>query len=216
MLDVSKLLEEIQASPYAENTITAPHSGTVTFPDLKAGMRVMGPSGQYKEKEGTLLAAIERERNPKPIYSSEKGEIILVHEELAGTFVEAGTELIKLRHYLSREEVLAVILKKSLHLFCAPERAKYYFIPTVDVKVNVSGPKAISVYDGMDLFIMSRMKRESPLAYTGPEGVIYAVYFSRNENMDAGQPLIGVCPPDMVSAIEDVVMRVQTEWREEE
>ena len=216
MLDISKLLEEIQASPYAEITITAPHSGILSFPALKPGARVIGPSGQYKEKDGTLLATIERERNPRPICSSEKGEIILVHEELAGTFVQAGTELVKLRHYLSREEVLSVILKKALYLFSAPERAKYYFIPTVDVKVNVAGPKAISVYDGMDLFIMSRMKRESPLTYTGPEGVIYAVYFSRNENMDTGQPLIGVCPPDMVSAIEEVVMRVQTEWREEE
>lgn len=216
MLDISKLLEEIQASPYAEIIVNAPHSGTVTFPDLKAGSRVIGPSGQWKEKDGTLLATMERERNQKPIHSLEKGEVTVVHSELEGAFVQAGTELMRLRHYLSREEVLSVILKKALHLFLAPERAKYYFIPAVDVKVNVSGPKAISVHDGMDLFIMSRMKRESPLAYSGPEGVIYAVYFSHNENMDAGQPLIGVCPPDMVGAIEDVVMRVQTEWREEE
>ncbi len=216
MLDVSKLLEEIQASPYAEIVINAPHSGTVTFPELKAGDRVRGPYGPWKEKQGTLLATLERERNPRPIYAAEKGEVTLVHEELSGTFVQAGTELLRLRHYLSREEVLNVILKKALSLFVAPERAKYYFVPAVDVKINVSGPKAVSVYDGMELFIMSRMKRESPLAYAGPEGVIYAVYFSHNENMDAGQPLIGVCPPDMVGSIEDVVMRVQTEWREEE
>lgn len=216
MLDVSKLLEEIQASPYAEIIVNAPHSGIVTFPEIASGSRVTGPTGPYKEKKGTLLATIERERNPRPIYASEKGEVTLVHEELSGSFVQAGTELLRLRHYLSRDEVLSVILKKALHLFVAPERAKYYFIPAVDVKINVSGPKAISVYDGMDLFIMSRMKRESPLAYTGPEGVIYAVYFSHNENMDTGEPLIGVCPPDMVSAIEEVVMRVKTEWREEE
>ena len=216
MLDVSKLLEEIQASPYAEVVVNAPHSGIVTFPDIAVGARVIGPTGQYKEKKGTLLATIERERNPRPIYSHEKGEVTWVNEELSGSFVQAGTTLLNLRHYLSREEVLSIILKKALHLFVAPERAKYYFIPSVDVKVNVSGPKAISVHDGMDLFIMSRMKRESPLPYTGPEGVIYAVYFSHNANMDTGQPLIGVCPPDMVSAIEEVVMRVQTEWREEE
>lgn len=215
MLDVSKLLEEIQASPYAEIVITAPHSGTVTFAGLKAGSRVSGPRGEWKEKEGTLLATLERERNPRPIYAAEKGEVTLVHEELSGTFVQAGAELMRLRHYLSRDEVLAVILKKSLHLFLAPERAKYYFVPAIGVKVSVAGPKAISVHDGMDLFIMSRMKRESPLAYSGPEGVIYQVYFSHNDNVDAGQPLIGVCPPDMVSAIEDVVMRVQTEWRTE-
>ena len=216
MLDVSKLLEEIQASPYSEIIVTAPHCGTVTFPDIKPGSRAIGPTGQWKEKDGTLLATIERERNQKPIHAAERGEVTLVHENLAGTFVQAGTELMRLRHYLSREEVLESILKKALYLFLAPERAKYYFIPAVDTKINVSGPKAISVQDGMDLFIMSRMKRESPLAYSGPEGVIYAVYFSRNENTEAGQPLIGVCPPDMVDAIEDTVIRVQTEWREEE
>lgn len=216
MLDISKLLEEIQASPYTEIIVTAPHSGTLTFSGIKVGSRVTGPTGEWKEKEGTLLATLERERNPRPLFSAEKGEITLVHEELSGTFVQAGTELMKIRHYLSREEVLSVILMKALHLFLAPERAKYYFVPAVDVKVSVAGPKAISVHDGMDLFIMSRMKRESPLAYSGPEGVIYAVYFSRNENIDAGQPLIGVCPPDLVNSVEDVVMRVQTEWRGEE
>lgn len=29
-----------------------------------------------------------------------------------------------------------------------------------------------------------------------------------------GAPLIGVCPPDQLSQIEDVVVRVQTEWVE--
>ncbi|MDL2271617.1 biotin attachment protein [Desulfovibrio sp. OttesenSCG-928-I05] len=216
MLDVSKLLEEIQASPYAEISVNAPHSGTLTFNGLVPSSRVVGPFGDWKEKKGTLLATIERERNKKPLHATEKGEVMLVHEELAGTFVQAGTEIMRLRHYLSREEVLSIILKKALHLFNAPERAKYYFIPAVEVKVKVSGPKAISVHDGMELFIMSRMKREAPLSYTGPEGVIYAVYFSHNQNMDAGQPLIGVCPPNLVGAVEDAVMRVQTEWREEE
>lgn len=216
MLDVSKLLEEIQASPYAEIAVNAPHSGLLTFNGLSEGSRVIGPTGEWKEKKGTLLATIERERNKKPLHATEKGEIMQVREELAGTFVQAGTEIMRLRHYLSREEVLSVILKRALHLFNAPERAKYYFIPAVEVKVKVSGPKAISVYDGMELFIMSRMKREAPLSYTGPEGVIYAVYFSHNQNMEAGQPLIGVCPPNLVSAVEDAVMRVQTEWREEE
>lgn len=38
------------------------------------------------------------------------------------------------------------------------------------------------------------MKREMPLYYTGPDGLIYTVYFEHNENVDAGSPLIGVCP----------------------
>ncbi len=70
--------------------------------------------------------------------------------------------------------------------------------------------------EGMELLIMSRMKREVPLVYTGPAGVIYAVYFTYNENIDAGAPLIGVCPQDQLPAIQEVIMRVQTEWTEKD
>lgn len=215
MIDISALLEKIKASPYEEMTVSAPHTGTVVFPDgLAPGDALFGPTGEWKEKPGTLLATIERERNPQPICCPEKGELVWLHNEVQGTFVEAGTPLVKLRHFLSREEVVQLILKEALHLFRAPERAKYYFLPAVDVKIKVSGPKAVSVRDGEEFFIMSRMKRETSLRYSGPEGVIYAVYFSHNQNVDVGEPLIGVCPPDLVPQIEDVILRVQTEWKE--
>lgn len=217
MLDISALLEEIKASPYREVTVRTPHCGVVTFPDSPvSGDPVCGPGGEWKEKPGTLLATLERERNPKPVLCPEKGELVALQRELDGRFVEAGTEIAKIRHFLSREEVLQLILKRALHLFLAPERAKYYFVPAVDVKIKVSGPRSVSVRDGEELFIMSRMKREAPLRYTGPEGVVYAVYFTHNQNVDAGHPLVGVCPPDMVGQVEDVVLRVQTEWRERE
>lgn len=216
MFDISALLDEIKASPYVESSIVAPHCGTVVFNDeLKPGSRITGPSGQWKEKPGTLLATLDREHNPKPIRALEKGEIVSCNTAVAGAFVESGTELIRIRHFLSREEVLEIILKKALHLFTAPEKAKYYFIPSVDVKVKNTGPKSISVHDGMELFIISRMKRETPLRYSGPDGVIYAVYFGFSQNVDAGQPLIGVCPPDMVEQIEEASLRVQTEWQEQ-
>lgn len=215
MLDISAVLEEIKASPYEEMTVFAPHSGVVSFPEtLKAGAVVSGPTGTWKEKKGTLLASINRERNLQPILCPERGEVVAVHRELDGTFVQAKTELVRLRHFLSREEVVQLILKRALHLFLAPERAKYYFIPAVDIKIKVSGPKVVSVRDGEELFIMSRMKREMPLRYSGPEGVIYAVYFSHVNNVEAGQPLIGVCPPGMVDQVEEVIVRVQTEWKE--
>ncbi len=215
MLDISAVLEEIKASPYEEITVRAPHTGIVSFPEgLAPGDSVHGPTGSWKEKPGTTLASIERERNLRAIRCTEKGEIVAVQRELEGAFVEAGTELVQFRHFLSKEEVLQNILKRALHLFPAPERAKYYFVPAVDIKIKVSGPKAVSVRDGEELFIMSRMKREAPLRYAGPEGVIYALYFSHNQNVDAGAPLIGVCPPDMVEQVEEVVLRVQTEWKE--
>jgi hypothetical protein len=68
----------------------------------------------------------------------------------------------------------------------------------------------------MELFIMTRMKRETPVYYTGTDGVIYAVYFSHNDTVDAGSPLIGVCPEDQAATIEEMILRVQTEWVEQE
>lgn len=216
MLDVTALLDEIKASPYEEIKIVAPHTGLVTFAKLQAGDKVHGPQGTWKEKPGTLLVTIDRERNPKALTAPQKGEVCLMHAELENTFVEAGTPLLTLRHFLSRDEVTAIILKRALHVFVAPERAKYYFTPDVDKKIRASGSRAVTVSEGMELFIMSRMKREVPLSYVGPTGVIYAVYFKHTGNVDADQPLIGVCPPDQQDAIAEVVMRVQTEWPERE
>ena len=216
MLDVTSLLDEIKASPYEELDIVAPHTGVVSFGSLKENDKVTGPFGTWKEKPGTLLATITRERNPKPITAVQKGMVSAIHKELEGQFVNAGTPLVTIRHFLSREEVLRIILKRALHLFTAPERAKYYFVPQIDTKVKVSGCRSVSVYEGMELFIVSRMKRETPLYYTGPDGVIYTVYFNHNENVDAGDSLIGICPPDQLQQIEEVVLKVQTEWQEQE
>lgn len=212
MLDISALLDEIKASPFREINIKAPHSGKISFENLKPGDEARGPGGQWKEKPGTKIATLERERNPKPLFAPEKGEISVLHNELEGQFVEAGTTLATLRHLLARSEVERIILQKALFLFRAPERAKYYFTPEVDKKIRASDAHSVTVRDGMDLLIMSRMKREAPLRYCGPEGVIYAIYFTYNENIDAGEPLIGVCPRDQLAAIQEVVMRVQTEW----
>lgn len=216
MLDVTALLDKIKASPYEEIQIVAPHTGRIAFAGIKEGELVHGPQGTWKEKPGSLLVTIDRERNPKPINAPQKGEVCRVFRELEGAFVEAGTPLVTLRHFLTREEVQRIILKQALFPFPAPERAKYYFTPEVDKKVRASGSRAVTVHEGMELFIMSRMKREVALHYSGPTGVIYAVYFSHTENVDAGQPLIGVCPPDQLAAIEDVVLRVQTDWVEKE
>lgn len=212
MIDTSALLDEIKASPYREIKIRAPHSGKISFENLKIGDQVLGPQGQWKEKPGTKIATIEREHNPKPLYAPEKGEVSEIHAELEGSFVEAGTCLATLRHLLARSEVERIILRKALYLFRAPERAKYYFTPEVDKKIRASDAHSVAVRDGMELLIMSRMKRETPLRYSGPEGVIYAIYFTYNENIDAGEPLIGVCPRDKLAAIQEVIMRVQTEW----
>ena len=101
MINISALLDEIKASPYREIVISTPHTGKVTFSGIKQGDKVVGPQGQWKEKPGTLIATLERERNPKAISANEKGEISLLHSELEGTFVEAGTPLAVVRHMLT-------------------------------------------------------------------------------------------------------------------
>ncbi len=214
MIDVKSVLEEIKAAPYEEIEIRAPHTGIVTFEVKETGVRAVAPSGTYLEKPGTLLASITRERNVKPLHAMVSGEVATIHLERSGAFVEAGTPLLVLRHYLTKDEVVAAILRRVLHLFCAPERAKYYFIPSVDIKVKAGGCRAVTVKPGMELFIVSRMKREKPLAYAGPEGIIYAVYFQHDDNVEAGQALIGVCPENQTGLIQDVVNRVHSDWEE--
>jgi len=214
LLNVKEMLDELNASPYEEIEIRTPHTGVVQFVGLKPGDRVSGPGGKWHEKPGTLLANLTREKNKKPICAPQKGEVKDVRGELEGQFVEAGVPLMTIRHFLSKEEVIARILKKALHLFCAPERAKYYFVPEVDAKIKAGGEQSVKLKDGMEMFIVSRMKRETPLAYSGPEGIIYAVYFQQGDNVDGGQPLIGVCQESQLPLIQDVVNRVQGEWEE--
>lgn len=214
MLNVKELLEELNASPYEEIEIRTPHTGVVEFVGLEVGARVAGPGGKWHEVPGTLLANLTREKNKKPICATMKGSVVDIRTELEGKFVEAGERLLTIRHFLSKEEVISRILKKALNLFVAPERAKYYFVPEIDAKIKAGGEQSVKLKDGMEMFIVSRMKRETPLAYSGPEGIIYAVYFQQGDNVDGGQPLIGVCPESQLPLIQDVVNRVQGEWEE--
>ena len=216
MLNIGKLLEEIKQTPFDEVEIISPWCGRVSFADIKEDDPVSGPGGTWQEVPGTLLAHVEREHNLKPIRVPEKGRIKLVCRELEGQFIEAGTTLAVLKHFLTKQEVIQIILKQALHLFTAPERAKYYFVPEVNAKIQAGGHRSVRVVDGMELFIMSRMKREAALPYTGPEGLIYSVYFSHNENVGGGEPLIGVCPEELMPIVEDVVARVQAEWEEQD
>ncbi len=215
MLDITSLLEEIKQRPYTDLSIKTPHTGIIEFTDLNEGDKVKDASGEFKEIPGTKIAVITREKNPRFIHACQKGIIQKLHKQYDKQFVEAGVEIGVLRHFLSKEEVISILLQKALHLFRAPERAKYYFAPEADKKIKISGSRSITVTDGMELFIVSRMKREVPLTYHGPEGIIYQVYFKHNQNVDVNEPLIGICPPDQLQTIEDVISRVNHEWKEQ-
>ena len=214
MIDVKELLRELREEPYEKISIRAPHSGKVEFVAKEPGVRVVGPSGTWKEVPGTLLVRMERENVKKPIHAPQKGEVMSLGEVKDGQFVQAGQELMTIRHYLTREEVIARILRRSLSLFLAPEKGKYYFFPDVDIKVKTKGSQSVHIEDGMELFILSRMKRETSIRYSGPAGIIYAVYFETNDSVDRDSPLIGVCPEDQLGQIQEVVSRVQSDWEE--
>ena len=215
VLDIKNLLRELKEAPYEEISITAPHCGVVEIVVKETGTRVHGISGLWKEKPGTLLARVEREHNKKPIYAPQKGEVVTI-TDAAGRFVEAGTELFRIRHFLTKEEVIQRILRQALHLFVAPEKGKYYFTPEIDTKIKSKGCRSVLVRPGNEIFILSRMKRETLIPYNGPEGLIYTTYFEPNRSVDREEPLIGVCPENELPLIREVVARIQSEWEEKE
>ena len=121
MLNVSDLLEQLKQTPYRMIEVATRHTGVVTFEALRQGDSVHGPEGTWKEKPGTKLATLTRERNPKPIYAPEKGVIETIHTELENQFVECGTPLVTIRHYLTREEVESIILREASRMTTRPE-----------------------------------------------------------------------------------------------
>lgn len=216
MIDIISLLDEIKKAPYKEITVTTPHSGHIEFVAREAGAKVSGARGTWKEKPGTLLAWLIREGNKKPIYSPEKGEIVMFHDIKDNQFVQAGTPLLQIRHFLTKKEVIDIILKETLHLFRAPEKGKYYFVSAIDLKLKAKGLGYVHIKEGDEVLIISRMKREKVLTYAGQPGIIYTIYFDSSESVEAGDPLLGVCPKDQVDDIKEVVSKIQSGWEEKE
>lgn len=158
------------------NRRSAYRRGDLRF--AQTGRQGLGPNGTWKERPGTLIATITRERNPKPLNAVQKGEVCAIHSELEGTYVQAGTPLATIRHFLSKDEVLRILLKQALNLFVAPERAQVLFrSPDRHQDQGVGLPRSVSVYEGMELFIVSRMKREMPAVLHRPgRAHLYGVF----------------------------------------
>ncbi len=216
MIDITSLLEEIKKAPYKELTVFTPHSGRIEFALKEAGTTVHGASGVWNEKPGTLLAYLTREGNRKPVYAPEKGELVMFHDIDDHQFVQAGTPLLKIRHFLTKQEVIDIILKKALHLFLAPEKGRYYFVSAIDTKLKAKGLGHVNIRQGDEVLIISRMKRETVLVYDGPGGIIYTTYFNSSDSVEVGSPLLGVCPNNQVEEIKEVVARIQSGWEEKQ
>lgn len=214
-IDFDEILGKYHSDPYEYVDICAEHTGKIRFL-VEEGSSVQAVSGEWQHIPGTPLFEITRERNPKKITAITNGVVSSLRSELEGRFVEAGEKLMVIRHPLKKKEIIECILKEVLHIFPAPERAKYFFSLDVQSRIEKKGARAVSVKPGDEIIIMSLMKRDTPVYYNGEKGVIHSVYFEPGVSVDQGAPLIGVCPSDKLPLIQKIVTRVKADWDKNE
>jgi len=210
-IDFDEVLGKYHSDPYEYVDIHAVHTGRVHFL-VEEGGQVDGVSGEWKHIPGTPLFEITRERNLKKITATTNGVVSALSSELDGSFVEAGEKLMTIRHPLKKKEIIESILKDVLYIFPAPERAKYFFSLDVQSRIDKKSAREVSVKPGDEIIIMSLMKRDTPVYYSGEKGVIHSVYFKPGISVDQGAPLMGVCPIDKLPLIEKIITRVKADW----
>jgi hypothetical protein len=210
-IDFDAILGKYHSDPYDYVDICATHTGRISF-RVTEGSSVNSPSGTWLHIPGSPLFEITRERNQKLVTAKTNGTIASVRTELEGQFVEAGEKLLTIRHPLKKKEVIESILKEVLYLFPAPERAKYFFSLEIQSRIEKKGARALSIKPGDEILIMSLMKRDTPIYYTGEAGVIHSIYFTPGVSMDQGQPLIGICASDKLPLIQKIITRVKADW----
>lgn len=214
-IDFDEILGKYHSDPYEYVDIHAVHTGEVHFL-VEEGSQVEAESGEWKHIPGTPLFEITRERNPKKVTAMTNGVVSSLCRELEGQFVEAGEKLMTIRHPLKKKEIIEGILKDVLYIFPAPERAKYFFSLDVQSRIEKTGAREVSVKPGDEIIIMSLMKRDTPVYYSGETGVIHSVYFKPGISVNQGAPLIGVCPADKLPLIQKIITRVKADWDKKE
>ncbi len=212
-INLNDLLRRYKSHPFEDYKLETPHTGIISF-KVEDGQPVKGPSGKWLHKPGTLLYVLEREKNPKRIYAPCSGEVVHVRTELDGQFVEAGEELLSIRHRLDKDEIIDRILTQVLFIFGAPQRARFFLIPEMATKIERKSSGSICVAPGDEILIMSLMKRDTMIAYAGEPGVIYKVYFKSGDLVEQGAPLLGICSPEKLPYINKVIQRIKTEWED--
>ena len=210
-IDFDEILGKYHSDPYEYVDIHASHTGKIRFL-VKEGDNVDALTGEWKHIPGTALFEITREKNPKKVTATTNGVVSTLCKELEGKFVEAGEKLMTIRHPLKKKEIIESILKEVLHIFPAPERAKYFFSLDVQSRIEKKGAREVSIKSGDEIIIMSLMKRDTPVYYNGVPGVIHSVYFKPGVSVDQGAPLIGVCPSDKLPLIQKIITRVKADW----
>ncbi len=210
-LDFDELLSKYKSDPFAYVDIFSVHTGRVSF---KAGVdqEVASASGEWQQIPGTALYEINRERNPRIVNAQVNGIVANINAELEGQFVEAGVQLMTIKHPLKKKEIIEIILKDVLFLFPAPESAKYFFAMDIQSRIDKKGARAVTIEPGEEILTMSLMKRDTPVYYKGDRGVIHSVYFKPGLSVGQGEPLLGVCAPEKLPLIQKIITRVKAEW----
>lgn len=210
-INFDEIINKYRSDPYEYLDIQTPHTGRVEF-KVSDGAQVDGPSGKWNHHPGTLLYILEREKNPKPMYSLTNGVVSFLRQDLEAEFVEAGEKLMTIKHPLKKREIIEGILQNVLYLFRAPEKAKYFFALDVQARLEKKGEKAVFIKPGEEIITMSLMKRDTPIYYTGEEGIIHSVYFKPGQSVKQGEPLIGVCAREKLPLIQKIITHVKAEW----
>ncbi|MBU0682500.1 MAG: hypothetical protein KKD73_13875 [Proteobacteria bacterium] len=210
-INYDAVLSQYRKDPFAYVDIHSKHTGQLRF-NVREGAQVEGLSGEFRHIKGTLLCELTRERNKKPIYAETNGEVSFLHAELDGKFIEAGEKIMTIRHPLKKREIIERILREVLVPFKSPEKAKYYFALEIQNRIEKFGQRSVNVKAGDELFTMSLMKRDTPVYYQGAAGIIHSVYFSPGQSVEQGEPLVGICPPDILPLVEKIITRVKAEW----
>lgn len=210
-IDFEEILGKYRSDPYDYVDITATHTGVVSF-QVEKGVEVDAPGGEWNHIPGTALYEITRERNTKRVGAPINGIVSELHGELEGQFVEAGEKLMTIRHPLKKKEIIESILKEVLYLFPAPEKAKYFFSLDIQSRIDKKSAREVTIKPGEEVFTMSLMKRDTPVYYSGVEGVIHSIYFKPGISIDQGEPLVGVCAVEKLPLIQKVITRVKAEW----
>lgn len=210
-INYDEIINKYRSDPYDYMDVPTPHTGRINF-KVQEGETVDGPSGKWNHHPGSLLYVLTRENNPKPMHSQTNGVVASLRQELEGQFVEAGQKLMTIKHPLKKREIIEAILQNVLYLFPAPEKAKYFFSLDIQARIEKQGEKAVFIKPGEEIITMSLMKRDTPIYYTGEEGIIHSVYFKPGVSVKQGEPLIGVCPREKLSLIQKIITHVKAEW----
>ena len=210
-IDFDEILGKYRSDPYDYVDITATHTGVVSF-QVEKGVEVDAPGGEWNHIPGTALYEITRERNTKLVGAPINGILSELRGELEGQFVEAGEKLMTIQHPLKKKEIIESILKEVLYLFPAPEKAKYFFSLDIQSRIDKKSAREVTIKPGEEVFTMSLMKRDTPVYYSGVEGVIHSIYFKPGISIDQGEPLVGVCAVEKLPLIQKVITRVKAEW----